>query len=122
MLDDMLAELGAALDLVLELVVDDDEVVRRLSGRRTCRHATISGTSTSTRRRRRRLRLLRRRAFPARRRQAGDHRHRLEVYAEQTAPLLDFYADQGMLVGIDATGPVEEVTQRAISALRRFAS
>ena len=36
-LDKLLADLGAALDLVLELVVDDDEVIRRLSGRRTCR-------------------------------------------------------------------------------------
>ena len=33
----MLAEWDAKLDIVLELVVDDDEVVRRLSGRRTCR-------------------------------------------------------------------------------------
>src|SRR5579875_2358037 len=35
-LDELLAEMSAALDVVLELVVDDDEVVRRLSGRRTC--------------------------------------------------------------------------------------
>ncbi|HKA68404.1 MAG TPA: adenylate kinase, partial [Actinomycetes bacterium] len=47
-------------------------------------------------------------------------RHRLEVYGEQTAPLIDFYADQGNLVGLDATGPVEDVTERAIGALRRF--
>src|SRR5437763_16157455 len=36
-LDDTLLEAGTPLDVVLELVVDDDEVVRRLSGRRTCR-------------------------------------------------------------------------------------
>ena len=36
-LDKLLADLGIALDLVMELVVDDDEVIRRLSGRRTCR-------------------------------------------------------------------------------------
>src|SRR5262249_33858121 len=36
-LDKLLADLGVGLDLVLELVVDDDEVIRRLSGRRTCR-------------------------------------------------------------------------------------
>jgi adenylate kinase len=35
-LDKMLADLGTQLDVVLELVVDDDEVIRRLSGRRTC--------------------------------------------------------------------------------------
>ena len=47
-------------------------------------------------------------------------RHRLEVYAEQTAPLVSFYADEGTLIGIDATGPVEEVTHRALAALRPF--
>ena len=39
-LDDILAEAGFKLDVVLELVVDDDEVIRRLSGRRTCSSAS----------------------------------------------------------------------------------
>ena len=47
-------------------------------------------------------------------------RHRLEVYQEQTSPLVAFYADEGILLGIDATGPVDEITERALSALRRF--
>jgi adenylate kinase len=47
-------------------------------------------------------------------------RHRLEVYQDQTAPLIAYYADQAILLGIDATGPVEEVTDRALSSLRRF--
>src|ERR1022692_3008864 len=47
-------------------------------------------------------------------------RHRLDVYAQQTQPLIAFYADNGTLLGIDATGPVEEITDRALAALRRF--
>jgi adenylate kinase len=47
-------------------------------------------------------------------------RHRLDVYQEQTAPLVAFYADEGILLGIDATGPVDAITDRALSALRRF--
>ena len=47
-------------------------------------------------------------------------RHRIEVYQLQTAPLVSFYADEGVLLGIDATGPVDEITERALSALRRF--
>src|SRR6266568_3567791 len=47
-------------------------------------------------------------------------RHRLEVYQQQTAPLVSFYADEGVLLGLDATGPVDEITDRAMSALRRF--
>ncbi|WP_055482792.1 adenylate kinase [Sphaerimonospora mesophila] len=118
----MLAEFGTALDLVLELVVDDDEVVRRLAGRRTCRSCgkvwhelfdppTQPGVCD---------------ACGGELFQRDDDReetirHRLEVYQEQTAPLVAFYADEGILVGVDATGPVEEVTQRAMAVLRRFA-
>ena len=47
-------------------------------------------------------------------------RHRLEVYAEQTAPLIGYYGDRGLLRGVDGIGPVEDVTERAINALRRF--
>jgi adenylate kinase len=117
----ILAEWDTRLDLVLELVVDDDEVVRRLSGRRTCRrcghvwHVLFDP--------------------PARPETCDDCggelfqrdddreetiRHRIDVYEQQTAPLISFYADEGILMGIDATGPVEEVTDRALSALRRF--
>ena len=45
---------------------------------------------------------------------------RLRVYARDTAPLVDYYGAQGKLVGIDATGPVEDVTVRAIDALRSY--
>ena len=45
---------------------------------------------------------------------------RLVEYSEKTAPLIDFYGTQGKLVGIDATGPVEDVTVRAIDALRSY--
>ena len=120
-LDKLLADLGIALDLVLELVVDDDEVIRRLSGRRTCRGAARSGTSSSTRRARRTsatgaaascssATTTRPRRSP----------NRLVEYADKTAPLVDFYGAQGKLVGIDATGPVEDVTVRAIDALRSY--
>jgi adenylate kinase len=120
-LDETLDDMGAKLDVVLELVVDDDEVVRRLSGRRTCR---VCG------------RVWHVDFDPPTREGICDQcggelfqrdddreetvRHRLEVYAEQTAPLIDFYADKSILVGLDATGPVEDVTDRAINALMRF--
>jgi adenylate kinase len=117
----MLAEWDQKLDIVLELVVDDDEVVRRLSGRRTCRkcgriwHVVFDPP-----------------ARPGKCDECGGElfqrdddsedtiRHRLEVYQQQTRPLIAYYADEGTLLGIDATGPVEEITDRAMSALRRF--
>jgi adenylate kinase len=109
------------LDIVLELVVDDDEVVRRLSGRRTCRrcgrvwHATFDPPS-----RRDRCDDCDGELFQRDDDREETIRHRLDVYAQQTQPLIAFYADEGTLLGIDATGPVEEITDRALAALRRF--
>ena len=44
-------------------------------------------------------------------------RRRLEVYAEQTAPLTDLYRERGLLVQVDGTGDVDEVTSRILTAL-----
>jgi adenylate kinase len=122
-LDAMLLEMGTSLDVVLELVVDDDEVVRRLSGRRTCRtcnrvwHVDFEPTAVEG--------VCDRCGGELYQRDDDREetiRHRLEVYAEQTAPLVGYYAEAGILVGIDATGPVDDVTDRAIRALRPFRS
>jgi adenylate kinase len=120
-LDKLLADLGTALDLVLELVVDDDEVIRRLSGRRTCRgcgkiwHVEFDPPLREGVCDRCGGELF----------QRDDDKpetiaERLRVYARDTAPLVDYYGAQGKLVGIDATGPVEDITQRAIDALRSY--
>ncbi len=120
-LDGMLPDLGGSLDVVLELVVDDDEVVRRLSGRRTCRscehvwHLDFDPPADPLR-----CDECGGALFQRDDDKAETIRHRLEVYAEQTAPLVDYYADRRLLFGIDATGPVEDVTERSIAVLRRF--
>ncbi|HVS68301.1 MAG TPA: adenylate kinase [Mycobacteriales bacterium] len=120
-LDDMLAEMGTKLDVVLELVVDADEVVRRLSGRRTCRscghiwHVDFDPPAKEGI-----CDICGGELFQRDDDQADTIRHRLEVYDEQTAPLIGYYAERGILVGIDATGPVDDVTERASSALRPF--
>ena len=120
-LDDLLLEAGTPLDVVLELVVDDDEVVRRLSGRRTCRNCghiwhidfdppSVEGVCDS----------CGGELFQRDDDKPDTIRHRLEVYYEQTSPLVGYYAEQGILVGIDAMGPVDDVTTRAVDALRRY--
>jgi adenylate kinase len=120
-LDKMLADMGVALDVVLELIVDNDEVIRRLSGRRTCRscgkiwHEAFDPPSRPGVCDRCGGELY----------QRDDDKpetvaERLRVYARDTAPLIDFYGAQGKLVGIDATGPVEDVTERAKDALRPY--
>ncbi len=119
-LDKLLADLGTALDIVLELVVDDDEVIRRLSGRAPAVAAEDLARRVRRAVARGHLRPVRWRAVPAGRRQAETIAERLRVYARDTAPLVDYYGAQGKLVGIDATGPVEDVTVRAIDALRSY--
>jgi adenylate kinase len=120
-LEGMLADMGNKLDIVLELVVDDDEVVRRLSGRRTCRtcgtnwHVDFDPPSVEGVCDRDGGELFQRDDD-----KPGTVRHRLDVYAKQTAPLVSFYAARGILVGIDATGPVDDVTERALEALHRY--
>jgi adenylate kinase len=120
-LDEILRELDTELDVVLELVVDDGEVVRRLSGRRTCRSCghiwhvdfdppSADGVCDN----------CGGQLFQRDDDQPATIRHRLEVYYEQTAPLIGYYAEQGILVGIDAMGPVDDVTDRASAALRPF--
>ncbi|WP_425432504.1 adenylate kinase [Geodermatophilus pulveris] len=95
-LKESLHELGDALDCVLELVVDEDELVRRLSGRRTLVDGQWVQRSDD---------------------EPETVRHRLQVYREQTAPLSGWYEAEGLLSRIDAIGAVEEVTQRALDAL-----
>jgi adenylate kinase len=50
---------------------------------------------------------------------ADVQRHRLEVYAEHTKPLIDYYTDRGILIRIDASPPVDVVTQEIFTALDR---
>jgi len=121
-LDDLLRETAdTGLDVVLELVVENDEVVRRLSGRRTCRecnhiwHVDFDPPQVPDV-----CDLDGGQLFQREDDKAETVANRLEVYAESTAPLVAYYAGRGLLVGIDATGPVDDVTQRAIDALRHF--
>ncbi|HVE63878.1 MAG TPA: adenylate kinase [Mycobacteriales bacterium] len=120
-LNEILGQLGRHLDVVLELVVDTDEVVRRLSGRRTCRgcnhvwHLDFDPPAAETA-----CDICGGELYQRDDDQESTIRHRLDVYAEQTEPLIAFYGSRGILVGIDATGPVDDVTERAVDALRRF--
>ncbi|HEY2795286.1 MAG TPA: adenylate kinase [Micromonosporaceae bacterium] len=86
-LDEMLAAAGTSLDAALDLAVDRDEIIRRLSARG---RADDNPTTVA---------------------------QRLDEYADKTAPLLDFYRGQGRLVTVDATGEVETIAARVIAAL-----
>lgn len=90
-LDAMLAPVNAKLDAVVLLEADTDEVVARLLNR-----AQLEGRADDT---------------------EEVIRHRQEVYAEQTAPLIDLFSERGILVAVDGLGTVEEVANRINTAL-----
>jgi adenylate kinase len=90
-LDAMLRSAQQKLDLVVELTVDVDEVVGRLVKR-----AQDQGRSDDT---------------------EEVIRRRLEVYAEQTAPLTETYSQRGILVQVDGMGLIEEVTERLVAVV-----
>jgi adenylate kinase len=118
-LDAMLAELDRPIDAALELKVDEDEVVRRLSGRRTCRkcghvwHTEFDPPSSEGV-----CDLCGGELFQRDDDKPETIRRRLQVYNEQTAPLVGYYRDRGLLRTISAKGKVDEITQRAIDALK----
>jgi adenylate kinase len=91
-LDDILAEQGNSLTAVVQLVADTDEVVRRLLNR-----AIEQGRADDT---------------------EEVIRHRMDVYAEQTAPLIDVYSSRNLVREVDGLGAVAEVTERILSALK----
>ncbi|MGW2523253.1 adenylate kinase [Streptomyces sp. NPDC001617] len=120
-LDELLKTEAIKLDAVLDLEVSEEEVVKRIAGRRICRndsahvfHVTYS---------------------PAKKEGVCDVcggelyqrdddseetvRKRLEVYHTQTEPIIDYYKAQGLVVTISSLGPVDEITQRAMEALKR---
>jgi adenylate kinase len=112
-LDRVLEAAGSALDQALELVASDDEVVRRLSGRRVSKstgkvyHLEFDPPADPD------SDDLYQRTDD----QPKTIKNRLKVYAEQTAPLVGYYEAQGKLVRIDAIGEVAEVTERALNAI-----
>jgi adenylate kinase len=118
-LDAILAGMDTKLDVVVELVVDNDEVVKRIAGRRLCRNDSthifhvdfnpprVSGVCDV--------------CGGALYQRDDDKeetvRERLAVYQRETAPIIGFYAERGLLATVQAIGSLDEVTERALSAL-----
>src|SRR6266511_171181 len=90
-LDRRLAGLETPLDAGLNFEVTEEELFRRLAGRSAELHRSDDTEQTI--------------------------RHRLEVFAEKTRPLIDYYRHRGLLVGVDAVASIERVAARIDAAL-----
>ncbi|MEW6545975.1 MAG: adenylate kinase [Bacillota bacterium] len=117
-LADMLRECGQGLDAVVDLVVSEEELVRRAAGRRVCSRCGANYHLE-----------FRPPREPGRCDACGgelvqreDDRpatvtQRLAVYRRQTEPLVEFYRRLGLLVEVNGTGSVEEVTRAILEAV-----
>ena len=117
-LDQALTQRGKAIDKVVHINVSEEELVKRLSGRRICRscqmpyHVVSSPPQVQDSCDRCGSELYRR---PDDSVEAV--KKRLEVYSTETAPLIDYYSRAGKLLTIDGEGDVGEVGERIIAAL-----
>ncbi|GGV74539.1 MULTISPECIES: adenylate kinase [Streptomyces] len=120
-LDRLLQEENIRLDAVLDLEAPEDEVVKRIAGRRICRndsshvfHVSYNAPSTEGV-----CDVCGGELYQRDDDSEDTVRKRLEVYHSQTEPIIDYYKAQGLVVTISSMGPVGEVTQRALGALKR---
>lgn len=90
-LDAILADLGTRLDAVIELTADRDELLARMAHRAQVEHREDDTAEAI-------------------------HR-RLDIYAEQTAPLTETYSDRGLLITVEGTGSVTEIADRVAAAV-----
>ena len=117
MFSNVLNQLGIKLDKVINIVVDKNEVIERLSRRRTCSvcesvFSFDSNTQNAEECPKCRGKLIKRKDD-----EAGIIKHRLEVYEEETKPLIEFYAKEGLLIDINGSGNKKEITGRILSSL-----
>ncbi|POX41837.1 adenylate kinase [Streptomyces sp. Ru73] len=123
-LDEALKDDSVKLDAVLDLEVPEDEVVKRIAGRRICRknsghvfHVTYNPPKQEGV-----CDICGGELYQRDDDREDTVRNRLEVYHTQTEPIIDYYRAQGLVTTISAMGQVQEVTQRAMEALQREAA
>jgi adenylate kinase len=122
-LDVLLSELGQPLDAVVQMDVDYGELLRRISGRRTCADCGRVFNLLTCPPGQADKETCPKTGGPHRLFQRPDDNEatvaqRLKVYDEKTKPLVEFYRTQGVLRSIDAEGALDDVTQRLEQALR----
>jgi adenylate kinase len=111
----ILADKKTPLHAVLEFSLANEEIVARLSSRRTCRDCGAPSVGVD------KCPTCGGDVYQREDDKAEVIARRLEVYAEQTAPIISFYRNEGLLISVSAVGNVEDITAHAISALSRVA-
>ena len=118
-LDQILADKNMPLDAVLELKIDNAEIIKRLSGRRTCKDC---GAPSNVEFEKPKVAGVCDICQGALYQREDDKEEvltrRLGIYSEQTMPIIKYYEKFGLLKNISALGDVTEITEKAIAALK----
>ena len=118
-LDAILLEKKMPLDAALELAIDNSEIIRRLSGRRTCRNCSATFHKDFEKPK---IDDICDKCNGQLYQREDDKEEviarRLEIYSKQTAPIISYYKKAGILKSISAIGDVSEITQKVISLLK----
>jgi adenylate kinase len=121
-LNEKMGELGRKLTAAILIEVDDDEVVRRLGGRRTCPNGHIFHAEFDPPEKEGVCDVCGEKLSVRDDDKPEVVRHRLAQYEEKTAPLVDYYEDRGLIERIDGDRPPDDVgeTIRALLATLRM--
>lgn len=117
-LDRMLNDLGKPLDLALSVDVPKEDLLKRLTGRRTCKNCQqMYNIYYSPPKKDGVCDKCRGELFQRDDDKEETIRKRLDVYESQTAPLIDYYSRKGKLKSISGIGSIEEIFNRVCDAL-----
>jgi len=121
-LDEMLAEMNRKIDIVLNISVSEDNVVKRLSNRRVCKRCgAIYHLITNPPKKEGVCDKCGGELYQREDDREEVIRNRLSVYRKQTEPIIKYYEEEGLLVNIDGNREIEEVwdqIKRAIEGRR----
>lgn len=118
--DRYLAEKGQALTAVINIEVDPEILVERLSGRRICRDCgAVYHVVTKKERQPGVCDLCQGQLIQREDDAEATVRNRLTVYAQQTAPLIKYYREAGLLLTVDGAQPIDDVYQAIVTGVRQ---
>ncbi len=118
-LDEILKGMGVELTAAIYLEVSEDEIVRRLSGRLTCRSCgAVYHIEFNPPKEDMKCNVCGGQLYQREDDREDVVRQRFRVYVENTKPVLDYYRAKGKLMVINGVGSIEEVHERILHALR----
>jgi adenylate kinase len=119
-LENMLHEFGGQVNAVPFITAPDDVLVERLSGRWTCReNGHIFNQKFSPPKEAGKCDFDGSELYQRDDDKVDTIKNRIAVYSSQTSPLIDYYRNNGKLIEIDGTRPIDQVTQDVLAVLQR---